>query len=264
MGVRRTALSVTAAVLLVAGAVAAAVVVLQVAGADDAPADGSAVAAVTTGVDSVSLPPKAIGPVRQPEPGFLGAMAAVPSVAIYATAEARRPMWSLPNPTHEGVPLSFTVIDRDGSRLRVRLPIRPNGSTGWVAADQVVTFVVPNHVTIDLSDRTVTAYHGDEELFRETVAVGSPSTPTPTGDFYVDISVAHPGGAYGDWMLSIAGFSDVLTSFGGGIGQIAMHGWSDESVMGAAVSNGCIRMPNAAITRLAPLAGVGTPVTIQD
>ena len=62
-------------------------------------------------------------------------------------------MWSLPNPTHEGVPLSFTVIDRVGARLQVRLPIRPNGSTAWIDAGEVVTYVVPNDIVIDLSDR---------------------------------------------------------------------------------------------------------------
>jgi lipoprotein-anchoring transpeptidase ErfK/SrfK len=234
----------------------------QESGADGA-TDGTALAAAATGVGPQNMPPKSVGPVRQPEPGFLGAQAAVPSVDLYQTADAESAMWNLPNPTHEGVPLSFTVLERQGSRLHVRLPIRPNGSTAWIDASQVITFVVPNHLLVDLSDREVTALHGDEELMRASLAVGSPSTPTPTGDFYIDISVAHPGGSYGDWMLSIAGFSDVLHSFGGGIGQIAFHGWSDTSVIGQAVSNGCLRMPNDVITRLATLAPVGTPVTIQ-
>ena len=97
------------------------------------------------------------------------------------------------------------------------------------------------------------ANHGDETLLSAPVAVGlsqhaharaassTSTSPWPT-----------PGGSYGAWMLSVAGFSNVLTNFGGGIGQIAIHGWSDESVIGQAVSNGCIRMPNGVIERLAP------------
>jgi lipoprotein-anchoring transpeptidase ErfK/SrfK len=248
---------------LVACGVAFGLTALDTEDSAEATTSGTAVAAAATEVGPTNLPPKAVGEVREPEPGFLGAQAAVPEVDLFAAADADQAMWSLPNPTHEGMPLSFTVIDRVGSRLQVRLPIRPNGSTAWIDASQVISYVVPNHLLVDLSDRTVTARHGDETLMTASVAVGSPSTPTPTGEFYVDISMANPGGSYGAWMLSVAGFSEVLQSFGGGIGQIAFHGWSDESVIGQAVSNGCIRMPNSVITRLAPLAPVGTPVTIQ-
>jgi lipoprotein-anchoring transpeptidase ErfK/SrfK len=255
---------VVLAAALVAAGVAFGVVALQSRGTDDeATTGGTALAAAATDVSAANLPPKAVGEVREPEPGFLGAQAAVPEVDLYADADARRPMWSLPNPTHEGMPLSFSVLDREGSRLHVRLPIRPNGSTAWIDASQVISYVVPNHLVVDISDRTVTAMHGEESLMTASVAVGSDVTPTPLGEFYVDISLADPGGSYGAWMLSIAGFSDVLQTFGGGIGQIAFHGWSDESVIGQAVSNGCIRMPNSVITRLAPLAPVGTPVSIR-
>ncbi len=263
MSVKRTVLSAVVAVLLVAGAVTASVVVLQAQGDDDGPHEGAAVAAASTGVGAATLPPRAISRVREPEPGYIGAMATVSDVALYSRADATQPMWTLPSPTHEGVPLAFTVLDQVGSRLKVRLPIRPNGSVAWVDARQVSTWVVPNNLVVDLSDRQLTAYHGDEVLMQSAVAVGSPSTPTPLGDFYIDISLPAPGGSYGAWMLSVAGFSNVLTSFGGGIGQIAIHGWSDESVFGQAVSNGCIRMSNGVITRLAQLAPVGTPVTVQ-
>jgi lipoprotein-anchoring transpeptidase ErfK/SrfK len=249
-------------VMVVCG-VAIGVVALQAEDGRDEPTGGTALAAVAADVGATNLPPKAVGRIREPEPGYLGAQAAVPEVDLYAEATATEPMWALPNPTHEGVPLSFTVLDRLGARLHVRLPIRPNGSTAWIDASQVISFVVPNHLIIDLSDRMLTAKHGEETLLSAPVAVGSPSTPTPEGEFYVDISLADPGGSYGAWMLSVSGFSEVLTSFGGGIGQIAIHGWSDESVIGQAVSNGCIRMPNGVIERLAPLAPVGTPVTVQ-
>ena len=253
-----------AALALVAGGVTLGLVAVDRRDhAEATPTDGTAVVAAATDVGAANLPPKAIGQIRVPEPGYLGAQASAGEVDLFAEATATIPMWSLPNPTHEGMPLSFTVIDRVGARLQVRLPIRPNGSTAWIDASQVVTYVVPNDIVIDLSDRMLRANHGDETLMSAPVAVGSPSTPTPTGEFYVDISVADPGGSYGAWMLSVAGFSNVLTSFGGGIGQIAIHGWTDESVIGQAVSNGCIRMPNGVIERLAPLAPVGTPVTIR-
>lgn len=261
--VSRSVLTLVLAGALLAGGVAVGAVAREVGERRPSPDAGTSVAVAATDVGAVDLPAKAVGPVRQPEPGHLAAMASGGRVLLYPEATSRSPMFSLPNPTHEGMPLSFTVLDRDSSRLEVRLPMRPNGSVAWIDATDVVTFAVPNHLTIDLSDRLLTARHGDEVLMSAPVAVGSPATPTPEGEFYVDISVANPGGSYGAWMLSVAGFSEVLTSFGGGIGQIAIHGWSDESVIGQAVSNGCIRLPNAVIERLAPLAPVGTPVTIR-
>jgi len=263
VGVSRPIVPILLAVALVAAGLGFGAVALRSREGASAPPSGGGVAAAATAVGPRALPPKAVSDVREPEPGYLGAQAVVGSVALYDSATATEPMWSLPNPTHEGMPLSFAVIDRVGARLHVRLPIRPNGSTAWIDAAQVQTWVVPNHIEVDLSDRLLVARHGDEVLMEAPVAVGSPSTPTPLGEFYVDISIDEPGGSYGSWMLSVAGFSDVLTSFGGGIGQIAIHGWSDESVIGQAVSNGCIRLPNAVIDRLAPLAPVGTPVTVR-
>jgi lipoprotein-anchoring transpeptidase ErfK/SrfK len=172
-------------------------------------------------------------------------------------------MFGLPNPTHENVPLTFSIEEREGDRYHVRLPIRPNGSMAWIDVDQVQVHFVDKHIVVDISDRRLTLFDGEQKLMDESVAVGSEATPTPLGDFYVDISLPDPGGPYGDHMLSVAGFSDVLTDFGGGIGQIAIHGWSDPSVMGQAVSNGCVRLPNGTITHLAEQTSVGTPVHIQ-
>ncbi len=60
----------------------------------------------------------------------------------------------------------------------------------------------------------------------------------------------------------MAGFSDALKSFGGGPGQIAMHGTNRPNLLGQAVSNGCVRMNNDDITKMVDLAPTGTPVAI--
>ncbi|HWI03517.1 MAG TPA: L,D-transpeptidase, partial [Acidimicrobiales bacterium] len=62
--------------------------------------------------------------------------------------------------------------------------------------------------------------------------------------------------------VSVAAFSEVLMSFGSGVGQIAFHGTNAPSLVGSAVSNGCLRMKNADITRLANTVEIGTPVQI--
>ncbi len=194
---------------------------------------------------------------------YLAARATGPSVAVYPTADATKPVADLANPTAEGFPLTFSVVGRQGGRVLVRLPQRPNGTTAWVDAAEVTTWTVPSKITVDLSDRELTVTRGEEVVMQEKVAVGKPATPTPMGDFYVDISLPAPGHPYGAHMLRVAAFSDVLFDFGGGIGQIAIHGWEDPSVTGKAVSNGCLRLSNPVVTRLAELASVGTPVEIR-
>ena len=99
-------------------------------------------------------------------------------------------------------------------------------------------------------------------IWETTVATGKPRTPTPLGRFYVDVWLPNPGRPYGQFMLSIAGFSEVYKTFEGGRGQIAMHGWADDSVMGTSASNGCVRMRNADIVHLSEMAPLGTPVEI--
>jgi lipoprotein-anchoring transpeptidase ErfK/SrfK len=216
----------------------------------------------STVVDPISTE-KRLSAIREPDLSTLGAVAVVSNVPLYDDATTSDSKFALPNPTHEGMPLTFAVEAREGDRYYVRLPMRPNGSRAWIDVDRVQAHLVEKHIVVDISDRRLTLFQGERKLMEETVAVGSDATPTPLGDFYVDISLPDPGGPYGEHMLSVAGFSDVLTDFGGGIGQIAIHGWSDPSVMGQAVSNGCVRMPNGVITHLAEQTGVGTPVHIQ-
>jgi len=96
------------------------------------------------------------------------------------------------------------------------------------------------------------------------VATGAPKTPTPLGDFFIDIVVklTNPNGVYGPFQLSVAAFSDVLQSFDGGPAQIAIHGTNRPDLVGKFVSNGCVRLNNRDITALQPLVPVGTPVQI--
>ena len=62
--------------------------------------------------------------------------------------------------------------------------------------------------------------------------------------------------------LGLSGHSDVLTEFGGGDGQIAIHGTNNPGDIGQDVSHGCVRIVNDAIERLSTLP-LGTPVVIS-
>ena len=88
--------------------------------------------------------------------------------------------------------------------------------------------------------------------------------PTPTGTFYITelLKQSNAQGAYGPYAFGLSAFSNVLQSFGGGPGQIGLHGTNEPGVLGTSASHGCIRVSNTIIVRLAGLLPLGTPVVI--
>jgi lipoprotein-anchoring transpeptidase ErfK/SrfK len=150
--------------------------------------------------------------------------------------------------------------------LKVLLPRRPNGSSGWVQRDQVRVKPVSHEVVVDLSSRTASLLEDRRKVRSFRVGVGTAGTPTPTGRFYVTVKLRPPqisAAAYGAWALGLSGYSEVHQSFGTGDGQIALHGTYKPWLLGRPVSNGCVRMDNETITLLAETLPLGTPVTIQ-
>ena len=206
----------------------------------------------------------AVPPKPAPPPQGLGAVAIPAKVAVYDAPDAPAPRQFLANPTWERMPLAFYVEERRDDWLHVRLNVRPNGSKGWIRASDVTLSNVPYRIRIDVDSNLLTLLREEEVLFQEPVAVGKPATPTPRGNFYVDaiVKTKNSAGVYGPYQISVGGFSEVLKTFGGGPGQIAVHGTNRPELIGKDVSNGCPRMENSAITRLVGMLAVGTPVEI--
>ena len=169
------------------------------------------------------------------------------------------------NPTHDALALVFLVRARAGDGwLEVFLPTRPNGSTGFVRTSDVTLSLVTTQVKIERGLRRLTAWDGDTMIAEEAVAVGKAASPTPLGLFYMQEAhkVANPRGAYGPYILGLSAHSEVYTRFGGGDGLVGIHGTNAPHSVGKPVSNGCVRMTNAAVARLAGLLRPGTPVVI--
>lgn len=146
---------------------------------------------------------------------------------------------------------------------RVMLPLKPNGQTGYVPARDVNLRQLHTRVVIDLSTRRLTVFDRGKPAFRTKVAIGARATPTPVGRFYVNQRFRDdPAGVYGWAAIGISAFSEVLHGWPQG-GPVAMHGTNRPSLIGLAVSNGCIRMTNAAVQQLWRLAPTGTPVQVQ-
>jgi lipoprotein-anchoring transpeptidase ErfK/SrfK len=171
---------------------------------------------------------------------------------------------SADNPTWEGLPLVFLVQQVQGDWLEVQLNSRPNQTTAWVRASEVTIRQVKHRIVVNLASRSLTVYDGTTPVMEAEVAIGTPSTPTPRGNYYVDgaVRTPDPSGVYGPFQVSVAAFSEVLMSFGTGVGQIALHGTNAPGLIGTAASNGCLRMNNADITRLANTVEIGAPVQI--
>ncbi len=176
---------------------------------------------------------------------------------------AAPPAWTLPNPRASGSEQVFLVIGRQAGWLNVMVPVRPNGSTGWIRAADVSLAGHDFSIVVELGAHKLTVYEGDAVWAEEPVGVGVSNTPTPGGRFFTVELFASQKAAYGPYAYGLSGYSEVFYDFGGGDGQFGIHGTSDPSGIGSDVSNGCIRMNNDAITRLAETLPIGVPVEIR-
>ena len=158
----------------------------------------------------------------------------------------------------------FLVEEDQGEWLKVLLPIRPNGSTGFVRASDVTVSENPYSIDIELAEHRLTVSKGDEVTIDEPIGVGTASTPTPGGKYYLKelLQPPDPNGTYGPYAYGLSGFSNVLQEFNGGDGVIGIHGTNQPEAIGTDVSHGCIRVSNEAITEMAGMLPLGTPVHI--
>ncbi|MGH2723509.1 MAG: L,D-transpeptidase [Actinomycetota bacterium] len=186
------------------------------------------------------------------------------AIRAYEHPWSDEPMARFPNPNDHGYREVFLVDTVRPGWLRVYLPMRPNGSTGWVRRADVEVRRSTLRVVVDLSSNRLSVWDGDELVMREAVATGTGGTPTPTGLFYPRmLAKTSPSSAYGPYIFALSAYSEVLFSFAGGDGMVGIHGTNDPSSIGRDVSHGCIRMRNAAISRLARLLPLGAPVRIR-
>lgn len=163
------------------------------------------------------------------------------------------------------LPVLDAATSRGESWLRVRLPGRPNGHTGWIAASHTLPGATPWRLVVDLSARSVSVYRNGRVARRFRAVVGKPATPTPRGAFFVEEVVAiSPRDTGGPFALATSAYSSVFQEFEGGPGQTAIHGTTGLSGRpGTAVSFGCVRVSPSAITWLARRVVAGTPLTVR-
>ncbi|WP_017595314.1 L,D-transpeptidase [Nocardiopsis potens] len=176
-----------------------------------------------------------------------------------------KPVETLANPNDLGAERVFLVERSEGDWLEVLLPVRPNGSTGWVRRDEVELTSTGFRLEVDMDAFSFSVLDGEEEVRSGEIAIGVEDTPTPPGRYYFTelLEPPEPDGEYGAYAFGLSGFSPTLETFAGGPGQLAVHGTPDESVLGTEVSHGCVRVADDDITWMAERLPLGTPVEIS-
>jgi lipoprotein-anchoring transpeptidase ErfK/SrfK len=199
------------------------------------------------------------------------ARAIVPSLPVYASPTATQPTMTLPNPwlvdpnfPNSTVTQVFLVSKEQPDWVQVYLPVRPNGTTGWVHASDVSVIPNPYRIRIELGAHRITVTKDTAVLYQGPIAVGAPETPTPIGLYYLRVLVKaiDPNTVYGPYAYGLSSHSEVLDTFNGGDAEIGIHGNDDASVLGSNVTHGCVRMDNDAITALTKQLPLGTRVDI--
>jgi len=200
-------------------------------------------------------------------------------VSRYAGAVSRAAVRALPSPdarrvgalhllTEDGpfevYPVLESYVDAGGRTwLHIRLPARPNGQTGWVPRHDLGPLkAVRTMLRVNRATLRATLYRDGRRIWSSRIGVGARSTPTPAGRFWIRSRLRGLAGSpvYGPYAFGTGAYS-VLSDWPGG-GVIGIHGTNQPQLIPGRPSHGCVRVPNAAITRLHALMPVGTPVRI--
>src|SRR4051794_12708440 len=185
-------------------------------------------------------------------------------IQVYSKPRSDQKQQILDSPNLDGAKVVFLVKKVKGPWIKVYLPTRPNGSTGWIKKKKVTLSGHSYRVTINLDKHVLKAYKGKKKILRTPIGVGRAVTPTPTGLYYITelLKQPDPSGTYGPFAFGLSAHSDVLNEFAGRDGVLGIHGTNFPQGIGTDVSHGCIRLSNKAILKLARTLPVGTPVRI--
>jgi hypothetical protein len=151
-----------------------------------------------------------------------------------------------------------------GEWVKLRVPGRPNGRTGWVQRESLGSFHWTRWlVVINRQARRLTAYFNGRRRLTAPVGVGKPSSPTPAGHFWIRerFRISDRSNPYWPYALGTSDYS-TLTDWPGG-GVVGIHGdFGAPQLVPGDPSHGCVRMHAHDIAWLGTRISVGTPVDI--
>jgi hypothetical protein len=159
----------------------------------------------------------------------------------------------------------FWIERVSGAWFGVPAPELPDGQLAWIRDDRFALDVSQTHfwITADVSLEQLELHHGNRILDRFTVSVGSPSSPTPLGDYSVTDGLVGRGLGpwYGCCVLALSGRQPNLPAGWIGGDRMAIHGTPGS--IGGAVSHGCLRASDPDMISLFARVPLGTPVFIH-
>jgi L,D-transpeptidase catalytic domain len=177
-----------------------------------------------------------------------------------------RVAYRTPEGTRTPLPVLGRRVDARGRLwIRVRLPVLPNGTAGWVPRSTLDAYVHRDtRLDVDLGRLRARLTRRGRALLTVPIGVGRAPWVTPRGDFIVRNRLEHyrDSPVYGPVAFGTSARSPTLTDWPAG-GFVGIHGTDRPDLLPGRVSHGCIRMRNGDILRLARLMPVGTPVRIR-
>ncbi|MBW4638798.1 MAG: L,D-transpeptidase [Gloeocapsa sp. UFS-A4-WI-NPMV-4B04] len=171
--------------------------------------------------------------------------------------------------------LSFiAAVELLGIQQQAASQIAPTGATTQTQSPasekaSLATSTQDTRLVIKLRDRRVYVYRNDQLKTSYPIAVGKAGWETPKGSFKVIEMQQNPAWQH-PWKGTIIppGPENPLGArwigfWTDGKNLIGFHGTPQESLVGQAVSHGCIRMRNKDVLALYAQVSVGTPVTVE-
>ena len=155
-----------------------------------------------------------------------------------------------------------TTVGSDGKPwYLISIPMRPNGTKGWITARSVSLAPTVSQIVVNRSTRTIDVYWHGKHALHAKVAVGAPGMETPVGHYYVAARfVPYEDPFLGVFAVETSAYSKLTEWPGGGV--VGIHGTSMPQLLGQAVSHGCVRVSNTTAAALRRLAPLGTPIWI--
>ncbi|HUB75277.1 MAG TPA: L,D-transpeptidase [Solirubrobacteraceae bacterium] len=236
------------------------------------PGGGEGAAAATPG-EGASPPPAPAVPATEPlsneltfttwaEPEIRGWIHSRPDLGSPATARIQLL-------TSDGFAEVYVLLDSyvDGEGrewVKIRVPGRPNGRTGWVLRELLGGLHRTRwRIVVNLRWRHMRVYRAGRLQRVFPVGVGKPSTPTPTGRFWIRerFRVPDPSNPYWPYALGTSDYSTLSEWPGGGV--VGIHGpYGEPQRIPGDPSHGCIRMLAPDVAWLARHVTLGTPVDV--
>ncbi len=202
------------------------------------------------------------------------------TLTLWANTAYRGPIYAGPDPsthrvgrlrrnTEDGFPEVYLLLQEYANAqgndwVKIRIPARPNGQTGWVRRSALGPFEISRWLlVVDRRRERLTAYDNGRRVYSAPVGIGKRTTPTPPGRFWVRerFRILDPSSAYWPYAIGTSDYSNLSEWPGGGV--VGIHGaWGQPWLIPGRPSHGCIRMHNPDISWLAPRVPVGTPIHI--